>query len=171
MLRDLIRQRDRKERPLAIEPTKVMSISERPAVETGDMTAIELVNQAAERIQSIEYHAAETLARAHDLGRRAAEQLQLAESRIRDMEAAQGAMQGNLNAANARAHQAEQLVSQMEAEIAAVAERVSSADQRARFADARAVEAERMLIRVEDAIQSQLLGKRQTSMNRMAAAA
>ena len=74
-----------------------------PSIETGVGTAIDLVYQTAEVLQSIEHRAAETTARAHDLARQAAEQLQSAQSRIRVLEATRREAEAALKEAIARA--------------------------------------------------------------------
>jgi hypothetical protein len=139
--------------------------------EAGGVMAIDLVNQAAEMVQSIEDHAAETAARAQGLAQKASEQLEFANSRIRVLEAAQIAAEDRCNASDARTAEAEQMIRQSRAEIAALEERLSAADHRARNAEARVIEAEKVLKRVEDSIRNKLLSKRQPSMNGMAAAA
>jgi hypothetical protein len=139
--------------------------------ETGSVMAIDLVNQAAEMVQSIEDHAAEATARAHGLAQKASEQLEFAQSRIRVLEQALGATEERCNAANGRAADAEQTVRRSQAEIAALEERLSAADHRARNAEARVAEAEKVLKRVEDSIRNKLLSKRQPPAHGMAAAA
>ena len=114
-----------------------------PSEDTGGVAAIDLVNQAAQVIQSIEDQAAETKMRAHDLARRAAEQLNFAERRIRALESAQSAAEASLNEANARADQAEQGTRIAQAQIAAIEDRLCTAEDRARNAEARAIEAEK----------------------------
>ena len=135
------------------------------------VAAIDLVNQAAQMIQSIEDQAAETKMRAHDLARRATEQLNFAERRIRALESAQSAAEASLNEANIRADQAEQSTRIAQAQIADIEDRLCTAEDRARNAEARAIEAEKTLIRVEEAIRSQLLSKRQSLTGISAAAA
>ena len=134
----------------------------RPPTETKAVTAIDLVYQAAEVLQSIEDRSAAAEARTHALARQAAEQLQLAETRIRALESAQREAEAKANEANARADEAEQMVRATESQVAAMGDRLSTAEQRARNAEVRAIEAEKILIRVEDAIRNQLLVKRQT---------
>ena len=128
----------------------------RPPADTTAVTAIDLVYQAAEVLQSIEDRSAAAEARAHALARQAAEQLQLAETRMRALESTQREAEAKANEAHARADEAEQIVRATES-------RLSAAEQRARNAEVRAIEAEKILIRVEDAIRNQLLAKRQTN--------
>ena len=167
------RQLDRTGRPVAVDPAKRAPQFRRapPSAEIGVVAAIDLVYQAADVFQSIEDHAAETVARAHDLARQAAEQLNFAESRNRALEAAQRAAEADLKEANARADQAEQTAKETEAQIAAIQDRLTAAEQRASNAEARAIEAEKTLLRVEDAIRNQLLAKWQPLVGRSAAAA
>src|SRR5258706_8354793 len=100
-------QRDRSRSPAAVESV-VHFRRNRPSTETEAATAIDLVHQVAEVLQSIEDRAAATEARAHGLARQAAEQLQLAESRMRALESAQRAAEAAANEANAPADEAEQ---------------------------------------------------------------
>jgi hypothetical protein len=139
--------------------------------ESASVTAIDLVNQAAAMVQSIEDHAAETTARAHGLAQKASDQLEFAQSRIRVLEQAQSAAEDRCKAANARAAEAEQMIRQSKAEIAILEERLSAADHRARNAEARVAEAEKVLKRVEDSIRNKLLSKMQPPGQAMAAAA
>ena len=96
------------------------------------------------------------------LARQATEQLDSAESRIREMQSLQQATEAEAKAANARANEAEQMLREARSEIAALENRLSTSEVRARSAEARFIEAEKILIRVEDAIRNQLLSKRDT---------
>ena len=71
------------------------------------------------------------------------------------------AAESEVKAANARANEAEQMMRAAQSEIAAWTNRLSVTEERARQAEARVIEAEKLLIRVEDAIRNQLLSKRQ----------
>jgi chromosome segregation ATPase len=138
---------------------------------TQGVTAIDLVDQAARLIQSIEDQATETKARAYDIARRGAEALETANSRIRSLESAQSAAEGILNEANARVEKAEQAVKAYAAQIAAIEGRLTTAENRARNAETRAIDAEKTLIQVENKIRSLLLATRQPPMGASAAAA
>ncbi len=133
-------------------------------------TAMDLVGQAAQVLQSIEDHAAETTARAQNLVRHAAEKIQLSEQRISELQAAQNAAEAALQEANARADEAERTSRAAETQIAELEARVAAAEQRARNAETRMMQAEQSLVRIEDAIRTQLLNGRQGSMNRSRAA-
>jgi hypothetical protein len=168
------------ERPAAADPhNDILHFRRDPlSVETRAMTAIGLVDEAAQVVQLIEDNASEIAARAHDLARRAAEQLKSAEAQIRaleskhrEAEAMLRTAEANLRAANARAEQAEQRVRTAESQIAAMEDRVVAAEHRATNAETHAIEAEKVIIRVEDAIRTQLLGKRHPLMGKPAAAA
>jgi chromosome segregation ATPase len=138
---------------------------------TQGVTAIDLVDQAARMIQSIEDEAAETKARAHDIARRAVVALETANGRIRSLESAQSTAEDSLNEANARVEKAEQTAKAFAAQVAAIEDRLATAENRARNAETRAIDAEKILIQVEDAIRSLLLAKRQPLMGASAAAA
>ena len=71
-------------------------------------TALDLVNQVAEVIMSIEAQAADIEARAQTLARGACEKLEFAGSRIRDLEAARRTAEQGMQEANLRAEEAEQ---------------------------------------------------------------
>jgi len=166
------REFDRNGRPAEADPAKrVLHFRPAPAYsEAAGVTAIELIHQAAQMMQSVEDHAAETSARAHDLARRAAEQLDLSEARIRSLEMAQRAAAADVKTANARTDEAEQMARATEAQIASMEDRLSAAEHRAAHAEARAIEAEKALVRVENAIRNQLLAQRESVMGRSAAA-
>ena len=134
-------------------------------------TAIDLVHQAAAMMKAIENQAAETSARAQTLAQKAVEQLHAAEARIRALTSAQGETETRLKEAAARADAFEQMARTTQAQIAAMEQRVSATENRARQAATRATEAENILVRVQNAIQHQLLAKVQPSMERHAAAA
>jgi methyl-accepting chemotaxis protein len=168
------------ERPAASDAQNEILQFRRDSVATDGraVTAIGLVDEAAQVVQFIEDSAAEIAARAHDLARRAAEQLKAAEAQIRavesrnrEVEASLRAAEANLRAANARADQAEQKVKAAEAQIAAMEDRVFAAEHRASNAEAHAIEAEKVILRVEDAIRNQLLGKRNPLIGKPAQAA
>ena len=134
----------------------------RPSVQADGATVLDLIHQAANLLQSVEDRAAATEARALTLARQATEQLDSAESRIREMQSLQQATEAEAKAANARANEAEQMLREARSEIAALENRLSTTEVRARNAEARFIEAEKILIRVEDAIRTQLLSKRDT---------
>jgi chromosome segregation ATPase len=114
------------------------------------------VSQVSEVIQGIEDRAAESLARAHDLAQRAADQLRAMEYRLKE--------------ANARLDEAEQMVRQSKAQIAGMGDLLAAAEQSSRSAKVRASDAENFVIQIENEIQCQLLSKLQPSMSEMAAA-
>ena len=169
------RQTDRTGHPAARHPQNGLANVRRPMAPepegTGRVVALDLVQQAANLMQSIEDRAAETIMRAHELARRATEQFELAQRRIRDLERAQGAAEARINEMNARAEQAEQETRAAHAQIAAIADRLGNAEARAKNSEARAIEAERTLLRVEEALQTQLLARRQPLTNVAAVAA
>jgi DNA repair exonuclease SbcCD ATPase subunit len=149
-----------------------------PSAENRAVTAMGLVDEAAQVVQLIEDNAAEIAARAHDLARRAADQMKSTEAQLRaleqqqrETEASLRVAEANLRAANARADQAEHKARSAEAQIATLEDRVFAAEHRASNAEAHAIEAEKVIIRVEEAIRTQLLGKRHPLMGKPAASA
>lgn len=141
------------------------------SVDIRGATAIDLVHQAAAMMKGIENQAAETSARAQDLAQKAVEQLHAAEARIRALTSAQGEAEARLKETTARADAFEQMARTTQAQIAAMEQRVAATEDRARQAATRATEAENNLVRVQNAIQHQLLAKVQPSMGRQVAAA
>ncbi len=133
-------------------------------------TAVDLVYQAAQVLQSIEDRAAETTARAQHLVRQAAEKIQVSKQHISELEASNKLTETALQEANARADEAERAVRSAEAHFTELETRVVAAEQRARNAETRMMQAEQSLVQIEDAIRTQLLSRGQDLINRARAA-
>jgi chromosome segregation ATPase len=134
-------------------------------------TALDLVNQAAEVIMSIETQAAEIEVRARNLARDACGKLQLAESHIQSLEAARRTAEQGMHEANVRAHEAEQAFEQAQSRAAAAEAELCAMERRVKAAETRADETQQTLIRVENAIRTKLLNLRRTEVNKRAAVA
>jgi hypothetical protein len=133
--------------------------------------ALQLVHQLADVIRSRENHAAQVEARAHALGKRALDELNLAEGRLRATEAARNAAEVALNKANTMLQEFEVALNHTEARIAAAETQLSDALRRAKAAETRAAQSETALQRLEDAIRVQLLNTRGQAPRNSAAAA
>jgi hypothetical protein len=119
--------------------------------------ALQLVYQLADVVRSREEHAAQVEARAQALGKRALDELNLAEERLRATEVSRNAAEAALEKANATLHEFEATLKHTGARIAAAETQLSDALRRAKTAETRAAESEMALQRLEDAIRVQLL--------------
>jgi len=134
-------------------------------------TALDLVNQAAEVVMSIEAQAAEFEVRSQNLVRDACEKLQLAESRIQSLEAALRLAEQGLHEAKVRAEEAEQAFNEAESRSAATEAELCAMEQRVKAAEMRADETQHTLTRVENAIRTELLNLQRAEVGNRAAAA
>ena len=132
---------------------------------------LRLAYQLVEVLRSKEDHAAEIEARAQALAKRAIEELNLAETRIRSAEIARNAAEADRNEANARVEEFEGALKHMEARISTAENQLSVAVLRAKTAETRAAESEEALRLLEDAIRTHLLAARGQASSRSAAAA
>jgi hypothetical protein len=140
MAHDLEWLRERFRNPAVDEPSdKDNIVSFRRALPATDysVTALGLVDQAADVVSGIEDYARQMEARAQFLIKSALEKLQLSEDRV--------------EAANQALKLAQSRLATAEAQL-------SNAEQRAETAEARGREFEHALSRVEDAIRKRLLG-------------
>lgn len=133
-------------------------------------TAIDLVYQAADAIRDIEERAVASEANAQSLAKRAIEELQMAERRIQAAESGRRAAEAQLHEANDRLQQAERILERAESRIQALDAERAAADQRAKAAEKRAAESEAEMQRVEKAIRTRLLRRKDDSADRVAAA-
>jgi chromosome segregation ATPase len=159
---------------LSIEPTeKVLHFPNafESAANAQRETALDLVNQAAEVVMSIETQAAEIEIRARNLARDACEKLQLAESHIQSLEAARRTAEQGMHEANVRAQEAEQAFKEAQSRAAAAEAELCAMERRVKAAETRADETQQTLNRVENAIRTKLLNLRRTEVNKRAAAA
>ena len=130
-----------------------------------------LAYQLAEVLRSKEDHAAEIEARAQALAKRAIEELNLAETRLRSAEIARNAAEADRNEANARVEEFEGALKHIEGRISTAENQLSAAVLRAKTAETRAAESEEALRLLEDAIRTHLLAERGQASSRSAAAA
>ena len=142
-----------------------------PADRHDGSAALQLVHQLADAVRSREDHAAQVEARAHALGKRAIDELHLAEERLRATDAARNAAEAALNKANATLQEFEVALNHTEARIAAAETQLSDALRRAKAAETRAAQSETALQRLEDAIRVQLLNTQRQAPRNSAAAA
>ena len=133
--------------------------------------ALALVYEASETIKAIESHAREMENRAQGLAETALKELRLAESRVRAAEAARIAADAGIREANAKVREVQSCLAEAELRITTIEEKFAAAEQRATSAATQADEAQKALIRIEEAIRTQLLKHRDTHSNKLPAAA
>jgi SMC interacting uncharacterized protein involved in chromosome segregation len=109
-------------------------------------------------------------ARARSLVQDAVEKLKLAESRIQSVDTARRTAEKCMREANARAEEAEKGIKEAQSLAAAAKAELYAMELRVKAAETRADETKHALIRVEDAIRTQLLDLRTTHNKRIAAA-
>jgi len=132
--------------------------------------ALELVYQASEVINGIQDRANEMEARAKNLARDAMVKLQYSENRIRSLETERLAWEAAVNDADTRINEATFRLHETEKALQRTETRMTAAEVQLKAAELRASEAERALVRIADAIRTQLLGERRASGNLTAAA-
>ena len=137
-----------------------------PQTKNPGVTALDLVNLAADLIGNVDNYAAEREGRAEKLAKKAIEELKLADGRIRSAESGRRAAEAEIEdlgdrveKAGVRLQQARIIIEQMASLLAATEARLSDAEQRASAAEARAKKAEDTLERVEEAIRNRILAK------------
>jgi hypothetical protein len=155
----------------AIEPEeKVLRFPNPSRTAREEEIALDLVYEAAEVMRTIEVEAARVEARTRDLVQGAVEKLQLAESRIQSLDAARRTAEKCMREANERAQQAEKGIKEAQTLLAAAKAELYAMELRVKAAETRADETKETLIRVENAIRTQLLDKRRAALNRSTAA-
>ena len=140
---------------------------------------LNLVNQAAELIGEVDNYAAERQARAEDLARQTIAKLKIADEHVRSAESARRAAEAEIKQFSDRiekevsikVQEIEKAIEQMAFGMATSEARLSAAEQRAIDAELRAIEAENALERIEEAIRTQILGKKFGVSSRSVAAA
>lgn len=158
--------RDRLANSDSIEPReRVLRFpSARAAATSEGETALDLVNQAAEVIMSIEAQAAAVEVRARNLVRDAGEKLQLAERHLQSLEAERRTAEQHMHEANARAQESEKDSKEAQSRAAAAEAELFAMERRVQAAETRAEETKQTLARVEDAIRTKLLDLRRTAL-------
>ena len=109
--------------------------------------AMELVNQAAERIRNVDDYAAERQARAEALAKQAIEKLKIAHQTA----------DGLKKEYSMKIKDVEKLLERASSHIAAVETELSTAKQRAKAAEMRAIETENALKHIEEALRTRIL--------------
>jgi hypothetical protein len=142
-----------------------------PAATGPRETALELVDQVADVLMSIEAQAVEIEVRAQTLARDACEKLRLAESRIQSLEAARRAAEQGMHEANVRAQEADNARKQAQSRAAAAEAEAYAFERRVKIAETRADKAQHVLANIEDAIRTKLLNLPRIGVNKRDAAA
>jgi hypothetical protein len=133
--------------------------------------ALDLVDQAAEMVRSIENRANEFESRARSLAEEATAKLRLAEEHIQHLEAQQRASEACIQQANLDLQEAGEALKRERARVQAAENRLAQLEMRARSAEARAQECENALSRIEDAIRTQILRQGSAAPNKSILAA
>ena len=138
--------------PSLIEPSERAERfpSAPPSVATRDDEAVlHLVNQAAEVIKGLEDHT-----------RKAVEELKQAEKRVQELEAERRAAEACVSGAQVKINEATEALKLERSRVEAAENRICDIEARARVAEARARELGDLLVRVEEAIRTQILAKK-----------
>jgi chromosome segregation ATPase len=149
----------------SLPKTKVVSFGAARSVTANnpDTEALRLVRQAADLLRSTKDHSAEIEAQAQAFADRAVAELKEARERIQSLESDCERLSSLLADAKDQAYAAERALKQSEARLAAMETHLSTAQERARSAEHRASGAEGMLMRVEDAIRTEILKPRRST--------
>jgi hypothetical protein len=144
---------DYRYQPSAGEDKNTLS-STRPAAKDYGITALNLVQQAAEIFSGMENHARETEARARSMCESFTEKLQLAEQQ-RDL--AEHARREAVNGLGCKLQDISKALQQAQSRIVAAEDQAIAAEFRAQAAEAKLYKANQELAVVEDAIRRRLL--------------
>ncbi|MGH6672648.1 MAG: hypothetical protein ACRECV_11850 [Xanthobacteraceae bacterium] len=120
-------------------------------------TALDLVEQAAELVRSIEDNATDIETRARSLAEDAIKRLQASEKQIQALEEKHAAAEAHINDVNARLQEAGEAFEKERARVQAAEDLLPRLEMRARAAEARAEECENALSRIEFAIRTKIL--------------
>jgi hypothetical protein len=132
--------------------------------------ALDLIYRAAEVLRSVEDHANDTERRAKGIAEKAIEKLELAERRIIELEMEKKAAEECIAEANARIREAEDSLLIERSRVKSAEDQTAHIESRAKVAEARAREGEIALMRIEEAIRTQLLEGRTFPTTSVAAA-
>jgi len=152
-LRDYIRDQMLDEQHVVAENVvnfKAPLLAAQAAEKGPGAAALALVNQAAERIKSIDDYATERLAHAEALVERAITNLKISHAKVQSADQLQAECTGKIQDAEQRAEQASSRLAALETEL-------SAAKRRVKAAEIRAFEAEKALKHIEDALRAQIL--------------
>jgi chromosome segregation ATPase len=131
---------------------------------------IDMVHQAAELIREMERQSADIESRARALAKRLVAELEHAEQRLCSAEAERRAFEADINEANRKIREVSIALENTKSLVASTQAELSAAEQRADAAEERAKESSATLVRIEDAIRTQLLGAVHATNNLAAAA-
>lgn len=127
-----------------------------PAVKRG-RAALDLVDQAADLVRSIEDHAYDSESRARGLAEDAVKRLQASEKEIQRLEKKQAAAEACIEDIRTKLQQTADALERERERVRAAENLLPQLEMRARAAEARAAECENALSRIENAIRTKLL--------------
>ena len=145
----------------------------RPLTVTADCPetdALNLIRQAAALLRQSESHSAEVESRARDLADRAAAELKFAKRKIQSLEADCEKLNSLVAEAANRAVRAEEALQKSEDRLGDMEAIIAASDMRTKSAEARTREVEDMLLRVENAIRTEILDLPQPELRTLNAA-
>jgi chromosome segregation ATPase len=140
--------------------TRVISLRSRsvPGTECEQQGhAIELIEQAADLMRTLEQQAFDLQSRAHRIGEDAIKRLQNAQAHIDLLEAERDKAEAAANEAFLRLRELEKAFERSASQLVSAEARLFEAERRASVADERSQKAEKMLVAVENAIRNRLL--------------
>jgi chromosome segregation ATPase len=140
-------------------------------IEADGTAVLALVYQAAELMRNLEDRATDTERQAQAIVLQAIEDLKLAKDRVCSVEAQQESSLAALEEANAKVQEIEDELRRSDALLAAYELRLSTVERLTSGAEERADEAEKVLMRTEDAIRLRLLNPKPAATRDFAAAA
>lgn len=140
------------------------------AIEDG-AAVLYLVYRAAEVLAAAEDRATNIEARAETLANRTTEELRLAEQRLEAADAERQTIEVALIEANSRIQEYEIALKHWESRVAAAEAKLTAAERRALEAETRAHAARAALVRIEEALRTQLLRADQRYSNNVKTAA
>jgi hypothetical protein len=126
----------------------------------GCVAALDLVSQAAEVIKGIENHASESEKHVRSIADKALQRLQLAESRIEELETELQSAQACIREARVKIKESTESANIERSRLEAAERKMCQIEMRARTAEAQAKENANTVARIEEAIRVQILEKR-----------
>ena len=130
------------------------------ATSKGRVAALDLVSQAVEVIKGIENHANESEKHVRSIADKAIQRLQLAESRIEELETELQSAQACIREARVKIKESVESANFERSRLEAAERKMCQIEMRARTAEAQAKENANMVARIEEAIRVQILEKR-----------
>lgn len=122
--------------------------------------ALDLVYQAAEVIKGVENQATEAERRARDIAEKALQKLQVAENRIQELETELDTAKACINEARVKIKEADEAAKIERGRLEAADRKLCQIEMRARTAEAQAKENANAVLRIEEAIRTQILANR-----------